>query len=168
MTGFSSNYHILNSIGVIRSPYLQNAPYQPIDKDKGVFKIVLDKKYIKALKELESFTYIYVIYYLNKVQRSNKLTLSPPWANNVEIGVFASRSPNRPNPIGLSVVKIIKIVGNNIFISSIDAFDKTPLLDIKPYINKLDAKSDANFGWINEMDDENHLEQHIKGEPHSH
>jgi tRNA-Thr(GGU) m(6)t(6)A37 methyltransferase TsaA len=168
MSNFSKDYHILNNIGSIRSPYIDNSPYQPLDQDEGSFMLVLDKKYSSGLKELEKFTYLYVIYYLDKIQRTNQLTLSPPWANSLEIGVFASRSPNRPNPIGLSIVKIKKIKDNIIYISGIDAFDNTPILDIKPYIAKLDAKDDANFGWINEMDDENHLALHIKGLPHSH
>jgi tRNA-Thr(GGU) m(6)t(6)A37 methyltransferase TsaA len=166
MSNFSNNYHILSGIGHIRTPYLTHAPYQPVDVDKEVFRLVIDKKYINGLKELEKFTYIYVIYYLDKVQRSNRFTLSPPWANNIEIGVFASRSPDRPNPIGLSVVKINSIKDNIVYISGIDAFDNTPILDIKPYINKLDAKEDANYGWVNEMEDENHLALHIKGLPH--
>jgi len=168
MSNFSSKYHILTSIGRIRTPYINKAPYQPITTKNKVFKIVLDNKYIPALKELEAFAYIYIIYYLDKVHRSNKLTLTPPWANNKEIGVFASRSPDRPNPMGLSVVRVLKITENTIYINGIDAFDNTPLLDIKPYIQKLDSKEDANYGWVNEMDDESHLALHIKGLPHSH
>ena len=82
--------------------------------------------------------------------------------------MFASRSPNRPNPIGLSVVKILRIEKNIIAISGIDAFDNTPLLDIKPYIKNLDSKEDANFGWVNNTELDEHLKMHLAGIPHKH
>jgi tRNA-Thr(GGU) m(6)t(6)A37 methyltransferase TsaA len=82
------------------------------------------------------------------------------------VGVFASRSPTRPNPIGLSVVRIKRIEGNVIHVSGLDVFDGTPLLDIKPYIDELDVKKDANLGWVGDMDDPEHLALHIQGVPH--
>ncbi len=162
-------YHVYNSIGILRTPYHDQAPYQPVVDDAGEFKIVLEEKYTEGLKLLETFKYIYVLFSLNKIQvRNNSTRLRPPWAPQMEIGVFASRSPNRPNPIGLSIVQIKKIVKNTLYISGIDAFDGSPVLDIKPYLNLLDAKPDANFGWVSESDDENHLALHIKGIPHKH
>jgi tRNA (Thr-GGU) A37 N-methylase len=80
--------------------------------------------------------------------------------------VFASRSPVRPNPIGISVVRIRGIENREIFTSGMDVFDGTPLLDIKPYIKDLDSKADANYGWIEEMNNREHLLLHIKGIPH--
>jgi len=168
MNNSKSNYIVFNSIGIIQSPYIKSAPYQPLNEDDGEFVLNLDQAYKKGLKDLDSFNYIYVIYYLDKAIRSKELEISPPWENNQQIGVFASRSPNRPNPIGLSVVKIKKIVDNKIFISGIDAFNGTPILDIKPYLDKLDAKTDANFGWVHTTDDTEHLNLHIKGIPHAH
>jgi len=85
-----------------------------------------------------------------------------------KVGLFASRSPNRPNPIGISVVKIKRISGNILYISGIDAFDNTPVLDIKPYFDQLDAKTDANTGWFNPEDDSDHFLLHLKGIPHQH
>ncbi|MEN8123878.1 MAG: tRNA (N6-threonylcarbamoyladenosine(37)-N6)-methyltransferase TrmO [Bacteroidota bacterium] len=168
MNNLPNNYFVFNSIGVIHSPYKNKAPNQPLINDQGDFKIVLNEKFTKGLKLLDTFTYIYVIYYLDKVIRNNEMIISPPWANQQEVGVFASRSPNRPNPIGISIVKILKIIENKIYISGIDAFDETPVLDIKPYIDKLDAKSDANYGWVNIHDNEDHLALHIQGIPHKH
>ena len=84
----------------------------------------------------------------------------------MEVGLFASRSPVRPNPIGLSIVRLKRIEGNVVYTSGLDVFDGTPLLDIKPYIKGLDSKDDANYGWIKELDDKDHLLLHIKGIPH--
>jgi len=163
------SFHVYNSIGIIRTPYTDSAPYQPIADDQGLFKLIIDPKYSEALLLLESFTYIYVIFSLDKVKIAiGKNIINPPWASGMNIGVFASRSPNRPNPIGISIVKIHKIIDNTILISGIDAFDGSPILDIKPYLKDLDAKCDANYGWVNSTGDENHLALHIKGIPHKH
>ncbi len=156
----------LKRIGVIRTPYIDNAPYQPLDEAKGDFRVVVDSQYADGLYKLAKFHYIYVIYYIHHIVRRLSMIVSPPWAGGARVGLFASRSPVRPNPIGLSVVRIKSIVNNEIHTSGLDVFDGTPLLDIKPYINDLDSKCDANYGWIEEMDDKEHLLLHIKGIPH--
>jgi tRNA-Thr(GGU) m(6)t(6)A37 methyltransferase TsaA len=156
----------LKRIGVIRTPYIDNAPYQSLDEDEGDFRIVVDSQYTDGLYKLGKFRYIYVIYYIHRVVRRLSMIVSPPWAGGTRVGLFASRSPVRPNPIGLSIVRIKSIVNNEIHTSGLDVFDGTPLLDIKPYINDLDSKSDANYGWIEEMGDKEHLLLHIKGIPH--
>ncbi len=154
-------------IGIIRTPYVYSAPYQPVDEDKGDFCIVLDPKYREGLLKLKSFRYIYVIYYIDRLKRNISMVVNPPWAGGVEVGLFASRSPVRPNPIGISVVRIKKIIGNEILTSGLDVFDNTPLLDLKPYIKDLDSKDDANYGWVDSLDkDKKHLLLHIKGIAH--
>ena len=155
-------------IGIIKTPYLDAAPYQPITNDKNEFIVEVNEEYLEGLKNLEEFKFIYLVFHLNKIEKKADMTISPPWAEGKEIGLFSSRSPNRPNPIGLSIVSIKKIDGNKIYTSGIDAFNNTPLLDIKPYIKNLDSKSDADYGWINSTEDEEHLALHIKGIPHSH
>ncbi len=156
MNNSNQNYITFNSIGFIQTPYINKAPRQPIPNDAGEFALILKKEYKKALKQLDSFKYIYVIYYLDKAIWPNELELSKPLKNKQKVGLFASRSPNRPNPIGLSVVKIKKIEKNVIYISGIDAFNGTPLLDIKPYIKKFDSKLDANNGWLNDLEGDPH------------
>jgi len=154
-------------IGVIKTPYVDNAPYQPVEEDEGDFRLVLDRKYSDALRNLDSFTYIYVIYYIDRITALPRNFVRPPWAPGVEVGVFASRSPLRPNPIGLSIVRIKEIVENEIITTGLDVFDNTPLLDIKPYIKELDSKEDANYGWLDYTDGrKDHLLLHIKGIPH--
>jgi len=137
-----------------------------VEEDEGDFRIVIEPQYTDGLYELARFRYIYVIYYIHQVKQEVSMIVSPPWTGGVNVGVFASRSPVRPNYIGLSVVRIKRIINNEILTSGLDAFDGTPLLDIKPYIKDLDAKSDANYGWIEKMDNPEHLLLHIKGIPH--
>lgn len=156
----------LEQIGIIKTPYQNNAPYQPIDSEKGEFSVIIKNKYVDGLRELKTFHYIYLIYYANRVTRKKEMMVSPPWAKGKKVGVFASRSPVRPNPLGLSIVRIKNIVENIIYTSGLDVFDGTPLLDIKPYIKDLDDKANANYGWIEEMNDMEHLALHIKGIPH--
>ena len=154
------------AIGVIHTPYKQSAPYQPVDEAEGEFKVVIEPKYEAGLFKLEKFRYIYLIYYMDRLDVQPKMKVRPPWVNGVEVGLFASRSPARPNPIGLSVVRVRKIEANVIYTSGLDVFDGTPLLDIKPYIKELDSKEDANYGWMEGLDNREHLILHIKGIPH--
>ena len=158
-------------IGTIRTPYIDRAPYQPIDEDKGDFRIVVDEDYAGGLLDLDRFRYIYVIYYIDRlgdsIMKNLSMIVNPSWSLGTRVGLFASRSPRRPNPIGISIVRVKKIVGNEIFTSGLDVFDGTPLLDIKPYVKDLDSKTDANYGWIDDLgSDKDHLLLHIKGIPH--
>ena len=157
---------VFRQIGVIKTPYSDSAPYQPVDRDKGNFRIVINSAYTKGLNKLERFRYIYVIYHINRLERRVSLKVCPPWTSGLEIGLFASRSPLRPNPIGLSVVRIKRIVRNEIITSGMDVFDGTPLLDIKPYIKDLDSKCDSNYGWVDDLEDKEHISLHIRGIPH--
>jgi len=141
----------LKQIGVVRTPYTDNPPHQPVEDDRGDFRILVNPEYTEGLNELAMFHYIYVIYYMHRVKRGLSMMVSPPRANR-SVGVFASRSPVRPNCIGLSIVRVKEIVNNELFTSGIDVFDGTPLLDIKPYIKELDSKPDANDGWIERTD----------------
>jgi tRNA-Thr(GGU) m(6)t(6)A37 methyltransferase TsaA len=171
ITELKKNNYELKQIGIIKTPYKNKAPYQPLFDDDNEFVIILSDEYVEGLKDLEKFQFIYVFYFMDKLNKNVKMLIKPPWAEGKEVGLFASRSPNRPNPIGISVVKIKKIEGNKIYTSGLDAFNDTPLIDIKPYIKNLDEKSNANFGWIDEINnDENneHLKLHIKGIPHTH
>ncbi len=156
----------VKGIGVIHTPYEDNAPYQPIENEQADFQIIVDPKYLEGLHKLDKFRYIYVIYYTHRVLQEVKNIISPPWTDGLEAGIFASRSPLRPNLIGLSVVRIKKIVDNKIFTSGLDVFDGTPLLDIKPYIKDLDSKDNANYGWIEDLEGYKHLLLHIRGVPH--
>ncbi|MGM0603844.1 MAG: tRNA (N6-threonylcarbamoyladenosine(37)-N6)-methyltransferase TrmO [Bacillota bacterium] len=156
----------LKSIGTIHTPYKNNdAPFQPLQNtEDNEFYIELNEEYVEGLKDLDTLKYIYLLYYLDQNREQTNLTVKTPWSDK-EIGLFATRSPNRINSIGLSVVRLLKIEANRIYISSLDAFDGTPLLDIKPYMKDLDTKDDADHGWLEEVDFE-HLQLHIDGKAH--
>ncbi|MFW5991974.1 MAG: ribonuclease HI [Halanaerobiaceae bacterium] len=133
-------------IGYIKTEYdrLEEIPkYIPDSKEHC---LVINKELKKGLNYLDNFNYIYVIFYLDLYEEDD-ISLEVK-KDDQNIGVFATRSPERPNKIGLSVVKIIKTTDNRVYISGIDALDGTPILDIKPYINELDVKGDANSGWL--------------------
>ena len=134
----------LKPIGILKTPYEKKAPPQPDTKGKGDFKIIIYPEYTEGLYELDKFKYAYILYFMNRTQKNFSLKVNPPWSKN-KVGLFASRSPNRINPIGLSVVEILKIEKNIIYTSPMDAFNNTPLLDIKPYIKLLDVKEAFTF-----------------------
>lgn len=160
------------SIGIIHTPYTEatGAPYQPVGPDECTdrsFYIELEESYIDGLERLDSFNYLYILYHIDRLKTSCCLRVTPSWTGGgITVGVFASRSPSRPNPIGLSVVRIFLIEANLVYTSPIDVFDGTPVLDMKPYIRDLDTKNDANYGWIDDLPDRDHLMLHIKGIPH--
>lgn len=162
----------LQEIGTIHTPYsmASGAPYQPVDADdpaQRLFYVELDAAYTEGLHRLDSYTYLYLLYYIDRLTQPCRMRISPPWTGEqISVGLFASRSPVRPNPIGLSVVRLLAIEGNRIYTSPLDVFNNTPLLDIKPYIRNLDTKADANYGWIDDLPDRDHLMLHIKGIPH--
>jgi tRNA-Thr(GGU) m(6)t(6)A37 methyltransferase TsaA len=140
-------HYQLHRIGVIRTPYTHSAPRQAQEDVEGDFRIIIDPRYEEGLNQLDRFTYAFVIFYLDRSMRSASLRATPPGGGGITVGVFASRSPNRPSRLGLSIVKIKKIEANIIFTSCIDAFDRTPVVDIKPYFGHLDCKSGAGNGW---------------------
>lgn len=155
-----------HQIGTIRTPYIDHAPRQPVEEDEGEFKIVVHEKYREGLRKLSKFRYIYVIFFLDRMTSSPSLIVTPPWTRGIKVGVFASRSPSRPNPIGISIVRLKKISGNVLYTSGIDALDKTPLLDIKPYSGKLDIKPGAGDGWRKDIEDSDHAIAHPKRKGH--
>lgn len=158
------------SIGTIHTPYLPSLPIptQPIKDAPGEFWITLQPEFIDGLEKLLTYRYITVLYYMDQVKSEVQLKVRPSWAPEIEVGVFASRSPHRPNPLGFSIVELKGIEGNEILISGIDVYNGTPLLDIKPYINVLDVKPDANDGWYDSLPDKNHVIAHLLDLSHEH
>jgi tRNA-Thr(GGU) m(6)t(6)A37 methyltransferase TsaA len=148
----------LKPIGIIRTPYKKDrdAPYQAY-KSEDVGEIEVFKEYEEGLKDIEGFSHLIILYEFHKsIKRSVKKEhylesrglLVKPYLDDVPRGVFATRSPNRPNPIGLTVVELLERKGNILKVKGIDMLDGTPLLDIKPYVPKFDKREKVRIGWL--------------------
>ena len=138
------------SIGIIHSPFknLEGMPIQPIGARGIKGEIQLKEEYKEGLKDLEGFSLIILIYYLH-LSSGYSLEVKP-FLDTEKRGIFATWAPKRPNPIGISVVRLEKIDGTKIYISNVDIVDGTPLLDIKPYIPNFDKHDDDDIkiGWF--------------------
>ncbi|MBI4814177.1 MAG: tRNA (N6-threonylcarbamoyladenosine(37)-N6)-methyltransferase TrmO, partial [Methanobacterium sp.] len=139
-----------NPIGIIHSPFkdLHGMPIQPIGARGVKGQIKLDKKYESGLKDLDGFSHILLIYHFH-LCNGHSLEVKP-FLDKVKRGIFATRAPKRPNPIGISVVRLEKIEGSTLHITNVDIVDGTPLLDIKPYIPHFDREEGENvsIGWF--------------------
>jgi tRNA-Thr(GGU) m(6)t(6)A37 methyltransferase TsaA len=117
--------------------FVKRASSNETVKDKSlVSKIVLKKDFIKALDGIEEFSHIFIIFWMHKISEAERATLQVHPQRKTELpltGVFATRTPIRPNPIGLTLVKLTKRKGNVLWVKGLDAYDGTPILDIKPY-----------------------------------
>lgn len=135
-------------IGIIHSPFTDRIgiPRQAAGVPEITAKIEIFDEYIDGLSDLDGFSHIVVIFHLHLVQNSS-LKAFPPWDHR-EHGVFATRSPHRPNPIGVSVVRLENIDRNILNISGVDMADGTPVLDIKPYIPALNPTEAIRTGWL--------------------
>ncbi|TFG15212.1 MAG: tRNA (N6-threonylcarbamoyladenosine(37)-N6)-methyltransferase TrmO [Promethearchaeota archaeon] len=110
--------------------------------------IEIFEEYQDGLKDLEGFSHIYCIYNFDLIKPPVPLQ-SKSFSSRDKKGVFAIRTPFRPNPIGLSIFEVIDITENQIHIKGVDAVDRTPVLDIKPYVSEFDVRSHTNNGWLN-------------------
>ena len=135
-------------IGIIHSPFKEptGIPHQAARAPEITGKIEIFDEYIDGLTDLDGFSHIVVIFHLHLVKKGS-LKAHPP-SDNREHGVFATRSPHRPNPIGVSVVRLENIERNILNISGIDMVDGTPILDIKPYISALNPTKAIRTGWL--------------------
>ena len=139
---------MMTPIGIIRSPYKQvkDMPIQGKFKPEIKAYIELKTEYSAGLKDLEGFSHAIVIYYFHKSQKEE--VVGKPFLEDKKHGIFAIRSPHRPNHIGLSVVKVEKIKGNKLHFSEVDMLDQTPVLDIKPYVKYFDIRDSTVSGWL--------------------
>jgi tRNA-Thr(GGU) m(6)t(6)A37 methyltransferase TsaA len=141
---------VMRPIGIIRSPYkrMRDIPIQGIFKPEVMAYIELKAKFAPGLKDLEGFSHAIVIYYFHKSKKEE--VVRRPFLEDKKHGIFAIRSPHRPNHIGLSVVKIESIRKNKLYFSEVDVLDKTPVLDIKPYVKYFDQRKNVVSGWLDE------------------
>ena len=133
-------------IGRIRTPWTRR---EDCPKNAGgsdvLCRVELDPRYAAGLDKVETCTNLILLYWLDQARRD--LVVQTPRHYGEGRGTFALRSPVRPNPIALSVVRLVKVEGTRLSVQNIDCLDNTPLLDIKPYFASVDAKPDASVGW---------------------
>jgi len=139
------------SIGTIHTPFKlkEGMPIQPKGAQGVKGSIRLKEKYTDGLDDLTGFSHIYLIYYLHKSSGYDLQVI--PFLDDTFHGVFATRAPRRPNAIGISVVRLIRIHKNILEIENVDMLDETPLLDIKPYIPEFDILEVENSGWAKDI-----------------
>ena len=140
--------YIFKPIGIVRSPFTQTegTPIQPTGAADVPGMVVIDEAFAPGLDDLDGFSHILLLYVFHRV-RGTCLRVKP-YLGNEEHGVFATRSPHRPNPIGLSLVRLVRRDGNVLHIAGVDILDGTPVLDIKPYIPQLNPVGDVCIGWL--------------------
>ena len=140
----------LTPIGIIHSPFRQatGTPVQP-SAAKGVEGAVeVFEEYAAGLKDLAGFERIWLLYWFDRAEVEAPALIVKPYLDNTRRGVFATRAPARPNPIGLSSVRLLRIHRNTLDIRDVDILDGTPLLDIKPYVPQFDIFRVARSGWL--------------------
>jgi len=135
-------------IGIIHTPFLtlNNIPIQNIGATEEIATIEIFPEFAEGLKDLEGFSHIILLYHLHLVQ--NSALIVKPFMDTVPRGIFATRSPIRPNPIGFTIVKLVGINNNLLTIKHFDMLNNTPLLDMKPYISTIDEIKDSKSGWL--------------------
>ncbi len=135
-------------IGIIHSPFKtpQGTPIQPGGAKGATAEVEVYPQYAEGLEDLAGFSHIILIYHFHLTKKFSLRV--KPFLDDELHGLFATRAPARPNPIGISVVRLIKIEGKILFVQDIDVVDNTPLLDIKPYVPEFDVRKVERIGWL--------------------
>jgi tRNA-Thr(GGU) m(6)t(6)A37 methyltransferase TsaA len=138
---------VYQPIGIIHSPLktIEGVPIQPCGAKGIQGKVEIRREYTAGLNGLSEFSHIILIYHLH-LSKGHSLAVVP-FLDNIPHGLFATRAPKRPNPIGISLVKLIRIEDTSIVVENIDIVDGTPLLDIKPYVGLFDSVENEKIGW---------------------
>ncbi len=143
----------LEPIGFVRTgkDLKFQTPHQPdVDsKETNLIELLPGKNFELALQDLEGFEFIWLVWWFHRNDTWRPRVI-PPRGPAVRRGVFATRAPHRPNPIGLTSVRLLCVEGLTLKVGPLDLVDGTPILDIKPYIPSIDAHLDAKAGWVDE------------------
>lgn len=139
---------VFQPIGLIRSPFARRdrTPIQPY-RSAAEGQVELLPQYEGGLRDLDGFSHIILLYFFHRADPGFDLSVTP-FLDDEPKGLFATRYPRRPNPIGLSVVRLMRCERRVLHVAGIDVLDSTPLLDIKPYVPPFDAFPEAAFGWL--------------------
>jgi tRNA-Thr(GGU) m(6)t(6)A37 methyltransferase TsaA len=138
---------IYKPIGIIHTPFLkqEDTPIQGCFSPDNRGSVEVFPEYAEGLKDISGFSHLILLYHFHKSEGFQLIT--KPFLDKEKKGIFAIRYFARPNPIGLSVVKLLEVKGNVLEIGEVDMLDGTPLLDIKPYVPQFDIKQDVKDGW---------------------
>ena len=138
-------------IGLIHSSFTRpkGTPIQPAVADGAEGTVELFEQFIPGLKDLDGFARIWLVHWFHRAPEPKLLV--KPFLDKAERGIFAVRAPCRPNPIGISPVRLLRIEGNVLHIADVDIIDRTPLLDIKPYAPRFDCFEAARSGWLDDV-----------------
>lgn len=138
----------LRVIGRVHSPFTQapGTPIQPAFADGAEGRAVLRPEYAAALDDIEGFDRVWLVYLLDRADGFRPHVV--PYRDTRQHGVLATRAPPRPNPVGLSAVRLVRREGAVLHLRDVDLLDGTPLLDVKPYIPRYDAFPEARAGWM--------------------
>jgi len=138
----------IKPIGIIKTPFndLKGMPIQPSGAADIEGTIIINKEYEQGLSDLEGFSHIILLYHFHQSKGYNLMVT--PFMDDQKRGLFSTRAPKRPNPIGLSIVQLIKREKNKINIKGIDVLNGTQLIDIKPYVPGFDAREVTRLGWL--------------------
>ncbi len=139
---------IMNPIGIIHTPFktLDGMPIQPSGAKDTAGTIIIDPAYETGLQDLDGFSHIILIYAFHRSKGYDLVV--KPFLDTEKRGLFSTRAPRRPNPIGLSIVRLTGVRENRLFVQDIDVLDGTPLLDMKPYVPNFDARKTTSVGWL--------------------
>jgi tRNA-Thr(GGU) m(6)t(6)A37 methyltransferase TsaA len=138
-------------IGVLHTPFdsPEGMPIQPAGRASAPARAEIFPQYQAALADLDGFSHVILIYHLHQVEGWKARVV--PFLDTVERGLFATRAPTRPNPIGLSIVRLESVESGIIYLANVDILDGTPLLDIKPYVPQFDQpQMPVRIGWLAE------------------
>jgi len=143
----------MKPIGVIHSPFTsaEGTPIQPVTSGGAEGYVEVFPEYREGLQDLSGFARVWLIYFCDRSRLAQMKVV--PYRDSVERGLFATRAPSRPNPIGMSAVRLLRIEGLTLFIRDVDIIDRTPLLDIKPYVPKFDVFGVSRVGWYSNVPD---------------
>jgi tRNA-Thr(GGU) m(6)t(6)A37 methyltransferase TsaA len=135
-------------IGVIHTPFrrLEGMPIQPVGGSSVRGEVEVFAEYAEGLKDLDGFSHVVLLYHFHRVGEPRLVVT--PFMDSRPRGVFSTRAPTRPNPIGLSVVKLLGIEAHTLHVENVDVLDGTPLLDVKPYVPEFDHYSVSRLGWL--------------------
>ncbi|HRW20725.1 MAG TPA: tRNA (N6-threonylcarbamoyladenosine(37)-N6)-methyltransferase TrmO [Bacteroidales bacterium] len=139
---------VFTPIGIIHSSFKnpKGTPIQPTGAKESHGIIEVFNEYTEGLTDLDGFSHIFLLYHFHLAKKQSLMV--KPFMDDIEHGIFAIRGPSRPNPIGLSIVKLESLENNILKVSGLDILDGTPLLDIKPFVPAFDNYDDVRIGWL--------------------